>query len=433
MHLVVIGINHDTAHVELREQLRIPERQLPDALRSLRAHPAVHECLLLSTCNRTELYVCTSRSTDDAAIIEWLAMYCGIAAGVLSPHLYIKPGHLAAEHLFRVASGLDSMVLGEMQILGQIRVAYAAASEMDGAGPVLHALFQQAITVGKRARSETTISRGAFSVSSVAVRLAKSIFGELHGRTVLIIGASKMAELTMTHLVASGADSLLVTNRTLSSAEALAAQFGGQALLFAELGTALTQADIVISSTGSCDPIITRPMMVAIMRARRNRPLFFIDIAVPRDVDAAVGKLDNVFVYNIDDLRTAITSDHAQRHAETARVEAIIREEVTAFMQRLRVIDAVPVITALRARMDAISAAELGRLEQRLRHLAPEDLSAVQRSFGSLMNKIFHRPMVQIKNYTAGDDAADKLAVVCELFGLSSDAQVADDELPKGG
>ena len=421
MHLVVMGLNHETAPIHLREKFRIPEARLAAALDDLSARPGVHECLLLATCNRTEVYACTRNRADDATLRQWFGEFFGLQSDEYNEHLYARAGHKAAEHLFRVSAGINSLVIGEAQILGQVKCAYAIASQTDCTGAVLNPLFQQALTVGKRARSETEIGHGAFSVSSVAVQLAKSIFADLQGRTVLIVGASKMGELTLTHLAATGVTSVWVTNRTYARAEELAAAFGGKPIAFEQLGTALATVDIVITATGADESIITGSMVAAAMRARRGRPIFCIDIAVPRNIAPDVSALDNVFVYNIDDLQSVVQADVANRQAEVVKIEAIIAEEVRQFTRWYKALDAIPVIAALQDRFERIRQAELTRLQNKLRHLSPEDLALIDLTTRSMINKLSHQPLVQIKEYAAQDDATARLETVCHLFGLCVD------------
>lgn len=422
MHLVVIGLNHETAPVHLRELLRIPEASLCDALADLRAQEGVGEGLILSTCNRTEVYAVLPNRGADAVIIRWLQQYFRLPGDDYAHHLYSHAGHKAAEHLFRVAAGIDSLVVGEAQILGQVKVAYGTACQGQYSGSILNALFQQAITVGKRARTETEIGSGAFSVSSIAVQLAKSIFGSLAGRTVLIVGASKMGELTITNLMGSGATSVMVTNRTFAKARDLAERFGGTAVEMEQLESTLGQVDIVITATAATEPIITRNMMTRVMRQRRGRPIFLVDIAVPRDIAEDVGALDNTFVYNIDDLQMVVKADLANRQAEIGNVEAIIADEVAAFIQSMNSREAVPMITALRSRFDRIREDEMARLQDKLRHLSPEDLEMINLAARSMINKISHRPMICIKEYASSEDAQVRLETVRDLFGLTPDA-----------
>jgi glutamyl-tRNA reductase len=418
VHLVVIGLNHTTAPVELREKLSIPDNQLPEALADLASREVVSECVILSTCNRTEVYAYTQSRADDDVIIDWIGSFFGIDKKSFQQHLYSLAGHKAIEHLFKVASGIDSMVLGEAQILGQVKTAHSAAIDASTAHTLLGGLFQQGISTGKRARTETGIGRGAFSVGSVAVGVARSIFDELKGRTVLMVGAGKMGELTATHLTASGATEVLVANRTYEKAIDLAQRFDGKAIKFDELQTAMLSVDIVITSTGAKEPIIDYEMVAAAMKIRRGRPLFFVDIAVPRDVEPGVDALDGVFVYNIDDLQGAVDVHAAERRAEIKKVEEIVSEEVASFMVRFRTLDAIPVITALREKFEGIRQQELDRLQQRLGHLSEDDLELINLTTRSIVNRICHTPMIQIKDYAVQDDSSEKLDVVCDLFGI---------------
>jgi glutamyl-tRNA reductase len=428
VHLVVVGLSHDTTRIELREKLRIPTAGVPDALASLRACPELRECLILSTCNRTEIYAVMARRGHDAPIIAWIGQYCGVAEAEYHSHLYRHSGHKAVEHLFRVAAGLDSLVVGEAQILGQIKMSYAAASQAGCTGAQLNPLLHQAIAVGKRARTETGIGQGASSVSAVAVQLAKSIFGRLEGHTVLILGAGKMSELVMASLVTNGADQVVVANRTREKAEALAAHYGGRVVTLDELPAALAAADITLAAADVQAPIITRAQVAAAMHARRGRPGFFIDIAVPRNIADDVGTLDDVFVYNIDDLQSIVQADLARRHTEIERVEAIIAEAVLAYQQRLRAQETVPLITALRERLEGQQRVEMEKLVGRLRHLSPEDHAAIQHAMRALVNTISHQPLIQIKEYASQEDAATKLQAVCELFGLSPELAARSDD-----
>ena len=432
MHLVVIGLNHKTATVEAREKLSIDDARLADALTSLKSLAPVSECAILSTCNRTEVYVCTPTRADDAQIVNWLGEFCSVPVEAYAERLYSWAGHKAAEHLFRVAAGIDSMVIGEDQILGQVKTAHAAASRAGCAGPVLNFLFQHAISVGKRVRSETAIGRGAFSVGSVAVQLAGSIFEELKGRTVLVLGAGEMAELTITHLTCAGASDVLVANRTEEKATALAARFGGRAVSFDELQPALNTADIVITSTGSKEPIVTRQMMARAMLARRGRPTFLIDIAVPRDVEASAGDIDNVFVYNIDDLQAVVQRDMIGRKAEIEGAEAIIAHEVERFAVRFRTLDAVPVITAIREKFEDIRQAEIEKLKDKLGDLSADQLDAIEATTRSIVNKICHHPMIQIKDYAASPNPPVTLEQVCELFGICPENDQSADSHSEG-
>ena len=420
MHLVLIGVNHRSAPVELREKLSIPFAELPEALSRLMSLDSVSEGLLLSTCNRMEVYACTPSKAYDTEIVGFMDGFLGVPAAELEPHLYIISGHKAAEHLFRVAAGLDSMVMGETQILGQVRDAYTAAAEQGSTGSVLNALFQRAIGVGKRAHSETAISRGSFSIGSAAVQLGKSIFEDLGNRLVLVIGAGKMARNTVVNLASAGAHRLVVANRTFERAEELASEFGGSAIPFSDIGDALETADIVITSTGMSGVVISREMAAAAARRRRGAPIFLIDIAVPRDIEETAGEVENVFLYNIDDLEAVVEADNARRQCEVERVEAIVQEELEKFLRWFRTLDAVPVITALQSKIERIRQAELESLSRKLPHLSPADIEAINATTRTIVNRICHQPVLQIRDY-AVHSCTSKLDVVCEAFGLDPD------------
>ena len=418
MHLVLIGLSHKTASIDLREKLSISKAQLPNALESLMSLDEVCECVILSTCNRTEVYAYANSRDADAAVIKWIGEFCGVPTEDYCPHLYSRAGHKAAEHLFRVTSGMDSLVLGETQIFGQVKNAYAEAVQAKTTGPVLNSLFQQAISVGKRVLSETGISRGSFSVGSAAARLARSVFGNLGSSSLLIVGAGKMAELAMSHMSSFGVTKLLVTNRSFQNAVSLALRFNGQVAKFEDLASELAKADIVISSTGADNGIITKEMVSAAMRARRGRPMFIIDVAVPRDVEVDVAAIDNVFLYNIDDLEAVVEVNDTCRRAEIQKVELIVAEGVAEFHRWFRTLDAVPVITALKEKFERIRLAEMERLNRKLAHLPPEDVQAINAAMTSLVNKICHEPMIQIKGCATAPDSSARLEAMCEVFGL---------------
>lgn len=422
MHLALVGVNHKTAPVELRERLSVSKERLPETLASLMATGAFSECLILSTCNRTEICSYTDRSDHYEAMTSFVSEFCDVPLPELMPHIYRFSGHKAAEHIFRVAAGIDSMVLGETQILGQIKDAYTIASQCRYTGPVLNNLFQQAATVGKRAHTETNVGRGTFSVGSAAVRLGQSIFEDLGNRSVLMVGAGKMARTTLMHMVSAGANRVVVANRTYEKAAELAAEVGGSPVGLEDIPTVLQTADVVITSTGMPGVVISREMVESVARKRRGLPMFLIDIAVPRDVEASVGDLEDVFLYNIDDLQAVVAADNAERSSEVESVEAIIGEELAHFMRWFRTLDAVPVITALRGKLETIRQAEVDTLSRKLSHLSPEDIEAINVVTRSIVNRICHQPMLRIKDY-ALTGSSEKLDVVCEAFGLCLDDQ----------
>lgn len=418
MHLVQIGVSHKTAPIEIRERLSISKLQLPNALESLQDVEGVGECVIVSTCNRTEIYAYTDGSCADQNIIHWLGKYCGIPYQQYAPYIYIHTEHMVAEQLFRVTSGIESMALGETQIQGQVKEAYAAAVEAGTTGNVLNVLFQNGIAVGKKVHTETGIGQGAFSIGSAAARLAESVFGNLDSSTLLIVGAGQMADLATKHLASSGISELVVTNRTYKHAVELAQKFNGNVIEFENLSLAFVKADIVISSTGAQKQIISEDMMSRVMQARCGRPIFIIDVAVPRDVEESVGRIDNVFLYNVDDLQAVVEANDAKRRAEISKVESIISHEVEEFCRWFRELEAVPVITALRGKYESIRLAEMDRLRRKLHHLQPEDIETISASMDSIINKICHEPIIQIKEYAAEPDSSARLVQMCEIFGL---------------
>lgn len=330
----VIGLSHETTPVEIREKLAIEAEHLPERLLRLKSQAPLEEIVLLSTCNRTEVY---ASSPEKAAAAEAVGreLHAWAAPALLTEHLYVREDQTAVQHLFRVASGLDSMVKGEHEILSQVKRAYQIAHASGFTGKLLNVLFQRSLYVGKRVRTETGLSLGASSVGSVAVTMAARIFSDLTERTVMILGAGQMAERTAQHLLTQKVRTLLVANRTLARAQELAAQIGGQALSFEAGLAALAQADIVICSTASSEPIIRPDVVQAAMAERRGRSLFFIDIAMPRDVDPAVHRLDNVYLYNIDDLQKIVNDRERQRVRELAEAEAIVQQETSEFVRWL--------------------------------------------------------------------------------------------------
>jgi glutamyl-tRNA reductase len=435
MPLSLIGLSHHTAPVEVREQIAFTAPgALQDALEYLKEtlRGTGSEAVLLSTCNRTELYLATPEnlSTDDRMSLLLGAHGAGLHNGGAGfpPHLIEKRGgHSVTEHLFRVASGLESMVLGESDIVRQVKSAYSSATEAGLAGTSLNLLFHEALRVAKRARTENDLGRGAFSVGHAAAELAETIFGSLAGCTVLLLGAGKMSETTARHLASAGATSVLVSNRTFDRAARLAELLNGRAVPYEEFPVHLQRADIVIASTAAPQAVVHRDMVEGVMRQRRQRPLFLIDIAVPRDIETSVGDLDGVFLYNIDDLQQVVAEDIAERRSRAAHAEAMVREEAFAFASRLRAQQsATPLVTEVRAKIHTIAEVELARLRQRLPNLSPEEWRAIVATVQSIENKIAHDPTVKIKEFAAAavdgaepaGDAAQKMETVRELFNL---------------
>ena len=419
MRLFAVGISHRTAPVELREGVDFARRGVDAALAALASRNVTREAVVLSTCNRAEIYA--GAESDDAAEScgRFISEYNGVAWDTLAPHVVVYRGPEAADHLFRVAAGLDSLVVGEPQILGQVKDAFATASGLKSTGALTNRLFTSAFSVGKRVRSETGLGEGAVSVSYAAIALAKKIFGELGGLSVLILGAGEMAKLTGAHLQAQRVKQLVIASRTLETATALAAELNGRAVPWGAIAQALASADIVVTATGSREPVLTRAGIEEVMRARRSRPLFVIDIAVPRDVDPAAGSLDQVFLYNIDDLQSIVKENLARRTSEVQRAELIVREEVDRFRAWMQSREVVPTVIALRQRFEAIRQAELERLEPKLASLPPEARARVDEITHLIVEKLLLTPTERLKG---ADDEAQAVAnadALNRLFSLT--------------
>jgi glutamyl-tRNA reductase len=380
--------------------------------------------VVLSTCNRAEIYGVVESDAAREAIAHFFSEYHGIDHSRVEGHLYRHEDGEAARHLFRVAAGLDSLVIGEPQILGQVKAAFATAREHRATGPFLNRLFQSAFAAGKRVRAETALGEGAVSVSSAAIALARKILGDLRERSVLILGAGEMARLTGIHLRAQQVRHFAIANRTPQAAEALAAQVGGRAIPWSALDTALGSADIVITATGAATPVLDCGRIERVMRHRRTRPLFVIDIAVPRNVDPAAGELDQVFLYNIDDLRTVVTENLARRSTEVERAEAIVAEEVNRFTSWLESREIIPTLVALRRRFEAIRRAELTRLEPKLSALSPEARTRLAEITRLIVEKLLLTPTEQLKSVSDGTIRVGYADALNRLFRLAADDEV---------
>jgi glutamyl-tRNA reductase len=432
VRLVLTGISHKTAPVELRERLAVTAgadgQPVHEALRRLLPAVPVDECALIATCNRTEAYAVLGAGRSDLhageagwqeRMLVFFAEHGGLPAPRLQPHLYCFEGAPAARHLFRVACGLDSMILGEAQIQAQVKEGLLRAQEAGTGGKVIDALFRAALTTGKRAREETEITRGAVSVSLAAVEMARQIFGRLQGHTALVLGAGETSEQTARLLIDAGIDSrLLVCNRTLERAQAVVGQFGGMAFAFEDLPHALLHADIVISSTGAPNAILRRETVRQAMRQRRGRPLFLIDIAVPRDVEPNVGELDDVFLYNIDDLHAVVDKNLAVRQSEVERVEGIIEDEVARFQGWTRGLAVAPTIGDLQRKAESIAQAELSRLGGKLSHLSDRDRDVVATLVHGVVNKVLRDPILHLREAASSGDGHDTVEVIRAAFAL---------------
>ena len=424
--LVLIGVNHKTAPIALREKIAISRDELPDATRALAAQPGVTECMIVSTCNRVEMLAAVEGPEID--IRSFLTTQFGLNGEELNPHIYEHRDQQAVRHLFRVAASLDSMVVGEPQILGQVKEAFAAARAAGTISGQLDHLLQSAFAAAKKVRTETAIGSNSVSIASVAVELARKIFGSLQGRTVFLVGAGKMSELAARHLVQQGAGAILVTNRTIERARVLAEPFDGRVIPFEKLYETATDADIVISSTGAPHPIFRREHGQQFMHRRRNRPMFFIDIAVPRDVDPAMNKVDGIFVYDIDDLQQVAAAHIAERQTQAGDAEALVEAEVERFHQRRRAVNVAPAIVSLQRQAEEIRANELKRMHAKLGTLTSEQLAAVEALTRGLVNKFLHPPMQALKQAARENDST-RVEALCETWSLPSVAE--PEEHPK--
>jgi glutamyl-tRNA reductase len=398
MKLLLTGLNHRTAPVEVRERIAFEEAALPEALAKLRQRPGVHEGLILSTCNRVEVSVTADDGADAQAAVEgFLAETRKVEPSWVKPYLYRYDGPEAIRHLFRVASSLDSMVIGEPQILGQLKSAYAVAKEQGSVGGFLDLVLTRAFNVAKRVRSETEIGQSAVSVSYAAVELAREIFGSLHGKRAMVIGAGKMAESAARHLRRAGVSEILVTNRTRARAEALAENCGGRVIDYDAYEDALPAVDIVLASSGAPHYILTREQIRHAISKRRNQPMFFIDIAVPRNIEPAVNELDGAFLYDIDDLGKVVDENLRGRMQVARDAEEIIREEVDRMMARLKTREAAPVIVKLQEQLDAWRKGEIERVRAKLGALTPQQEEALEALTRGLVNKIAHGPIAELR------------------------------------
>ena len=414
MNLVLVGLSHRVAPVELRERVALPSTRASELAREL------EEAVCLSTCNRTELYLASSDPTEaEERAIAALAELAGMDERELRAVLYRLRDEAAALHLFRVAAGLDSMVPGEGEILGQVR----AAHESGAPGPLLDRLFRQALHAGKKVRAQTAIGENPASVSSAAAALAEQVFGELEGCRVLLVGAGAVGELAARSLVARGARISLVANRSLERATELAARFGAEAVSLAQVTDELDRADVVLSSTGAPGFVVARREVERVLRRRRGRPLFLIDVAVPRDIDPAINELEGCYVYDIDDLETVVAASLAGRRREAPRAEAIVEEEAERFSSWQASRDVVPAIASLRARAEEIRTAELERVRARLGRLSESERAAVDSVTARIVDKLLHLPMVRVKEAAAGTDGTVYADALRHLFGLGEEGR----------
>jgi glutamyl-tRNA reductase len=420
MNFFVLGVNHKTAPVHVRERFAVPESRLPEALGKLTSMEGVEEGMIVSTCNRVEIF---ARSGDKNCDLQsFVREYFGFSAGEYEPYIFEHQHLEAVKHVFRVASSLDSLVVGESQILGQVKEAYATARALGTINSQLDQLLTRAFAVAKKVRTETTIASSSVSIASVAVELAEKIFGSLNGKSVYLVGAGKMCELAARHLVAHGASKIYVGNRTFDRAVALANKFSGEAIPFEKLYETVPWADIIISSTGAPHCIFRKEHGEKFLHARKNRPMFFIDIAVPRDIDPGLNDLDGIFVYNIDDLQQVVASHLGDRKKEAARAELMVEEEVRRFEQRAQTAEVVPTIVSLQQHLETLRQAELDRVRGRLGQLTPEQEMAIETLTRGIINKIMHTPITTLKSAARDPEATTVVDVVRKLFNLRAEA-----------
>ncbi|WP_060678345.1 glutamyl-tRNA reductase [Virgibacillus halodenitrificans] len=429
MHIIKVGFNYKSAPVEVREKLTFAEHTLPDALNNLKQQKSILENVIVSTCNRTEIYAVVDQlHTGRYYIKQFLADWFQLEKEAFTSYLRIAENDGALEHLFRVTSGLDSMIIGETQILGQVRQAFFTAQDTKTTGTIFNQLFKQAITFGKRMQKETTIGENAVSVSYAAVELAKKIFGDLSNKHVVILGAGKMGELAAKNLQGSGATEITVVNRTLEKAEALADKFAAKADQFDNLLPVLQKADILISSTGSEELVLTKQSLAAIQKKRKGNPLFLVDIAVPRDLDPRIGELENVFLYDIDDLQHIVDENLQARKAAAEQIEIQVEEEIVLFKEWLKTLGVVPVISALRQKALSIQAETMKSIERKIPDLTVREKKVLNKHTKSIINQLLKEPVTQAKELADSKDADEALALFVNIFGIEEEVK---EELAK--
>lgn len=419
MHTLVVGLNYKTAPVEIREKLSFIEAELPNAMAALKKEKSILEDVIVSTCNRTEIYAVVDQiHTGRYYIKSFLSKWFDIPIEDFEKHLYIRENDESVEHLFRVASGIDSMVLGETQILGQVRKSFLDAQEIGTTGTIYNRLFKQAITFAKRVHNETTINENAVSVSYAAVELAKKIFGSLSHKHITILGAGKMGELAIENLYGSGVGRVTVVNRTFEKAEALAQKFKGEAKSIKELQCTLLETDILISSTGSTEYVIDYELMQFVERLRKGKPLFLVDIAVPRDIDPRVEDLPNVFLYDIDDLQGIVEANLAERKQAAKQIQEMIGQEVVEFKDWVATLGVVPVISALRKKANTIQLETMKSIENKMPNLTERERKILSKHTKSIINQLLKEPILQAKEIANSPKASQKLQLYQQIFGI---------------
>ncbi len=420
MKVLVIGVNHKTANVEIREKLAFNGPKLEEGVFGLRKIPEVREAAALSTCNRVELFVCANKGGAAAdRIKDFLSTFHGLKRQDLEKSLYVHEGEDAIRHIFRVSSSLDSMVVGEPQILGQIKDSFDFALNKKTTGVLLNKLMKKAISTAKRVRTETKIAENAVSISFAAVELAKKIFTNLTGKSFMLLGAGEMAELAARHLMNNGIQDVMVVNRTYERGCELAREFNGKPVKFEDFLHELVHADIIICSTGAPTYVLLKEQMHKVMKERKHRPVFIIDISVPRNIEPGINDLDNVYLYSVDDLQEVVDTNIHGRKIEAEKAEKIIDEEVEKFIRWMSSLDSVPTIVALRQKAEEIKAEELERLKGRIAGLDEEKMKAVEYMAAAIINKLIHPPTVALKEDT--EDRDELIAMIKKLYGIDGE------------
>jgi len=423
MNIIVVGLSHKTAGVEVREKVAFAPTQMEKPLRAVVALPDITEAVIVSTCNRVEIYATTRDVAGGMARLKrFLAEYHNVDLGLLEKHLYAYHGEEATRHVFRVASSLDSMVVGEPQILGQIKTSYGYAAEYKSSGVILNRFLHKAFSVAKRVRTETKIASSAVSVAFAAVELAKKIFGDLSDKTVLLVGAGEMCELAAKHFINTGVRGVMVTNRTFERAEKLAEEFDGKPIRFDELFDHLHKADIILSSTGAPHFIIKPKDVNEVVHRRKLKPMFFIDIAVPRDIDPKVNDVENVYLYTVDDLNGVVATNLEQRKIEAAKAEAIVEQEIGQFFKWLSSLEVTPTIVALRNHFDEVRKTELAKTLSNWKDLPPGAEKKLESLTNAIMNKLLHQPTSMLKRSDMGSRNELYVDALRHLFELEETA-----------
>ncbi|ANE47151.1 glutamyl-tRNA reductase [Paenibacillus swuensis] len=433
MHILSVGLNYKTAPVAVREKFAFSDEDLPRALQQLKETKSILECVIVATCNRTEIYAVVDRLHMCGHFIRsFIEQWFGIPVSDFNKHLYIYEDDLALEHLFRVTSGLDSMVIGETQILGQVRTAFLTAQREKATGTLFNMVFKQAITMAKRAHSETSIGESAVSVSYAAVELGKRIFGQFNNKTVMIVGAGKMSELTGKHLYANGASKVIVANRTYDRAAQLADKFNGVACSLAEVPGFLAEVDIIISSTGSAGYVLTREQVAEAMRKRKSKTLFMIDIAVPRDLDPLINEVANVFLYDIDDLQGIVETNMDLRRKEAAKIEGMIVSEIEAYHQWFKMLGVSPVIRALQEKSASIHEETMDSLLKKLPDLDEREIKVIRKLTKSIVNQMMHDPINRVKEMAGGKHGNEAIEMFTHIFALEEQlVKLQEDSKPQ--